>query len=349
MPWLQRYVIQGFKLYAAATTFSAIFCLCRKPPDQTLVSLLFQPEHNFTQIVFIHFCILLTAFSFHVIGRLIFGHLLAREWSNSGYIEQINFWIFYRLVFLFGVLDLWSSARPFLWWCWWFVIILYARFMIAVCQKRLNFLQTQDSSDLHSYSKRIYRVNFFLLVTTICSLLVISVSISTLVGDVQQEYLFRTLTGNNPEESEIDLGVGSGPDEKQRLTRFRRLFKNLKFIFKYVLDLLGMDDHEPIVGPRLNKFIEKRLPSHATAAQSMAYNPTVPPMTAAREFDSDNLLVSENLQIYSPHGAPEVNFQQRQEEMNQKIFADTTDILGLIQAILGRVSAWKNDCAKLYC
>lgn len=322
MPWLQKYVTQGFKIYASIITFLAIFCLCRKNGKINVNNLLFDEEHDFTTIVFIHFCILLTVFCFLIIGRLIFGSLLAREWSNSGYTEQINLWIFYRLVFLCGVLDIWSSLRPFLWWCWWFVIILHLRFFILACKKRLNFLQTQDNTDLHGYSKRIYRVWFFLLVITIISLLVISVSISTLIGDVQQEYLFRTLTNSNEDLQNLDL-LGDIPNAISKPpNRFRRLYKNLKFMFKYVLDLLGMDDHEPIMGPRMTKFIEKSVKlKQKQHPQSNVINVAASLVIDPSEINADNY--HKNVDY----------IEQRTKLLNDQLVKDTADILGLIQAI----------------
>ena len=256
MPWLQKYVVSAFKIYAAVTTFSAIFFLCNKKPDRTLDSVLFR-EDGYQAIVFTHFCILLTALSLHAGGRLVFGRILVREWSNGGLTEELNSWICYRLVFLLGVLDI-RSMRPFFWWCWWFVIILYLRFFLLVSLKRLKLLQTQENVDLHDYNKRIYRVAGFCLLLTFFSFIAIWVSISTAFGDIENEYLFKTLTNEDPENPGQIL---DDPfiTQRKRPSRILRIFQNAKYMINQIFDLMGIEDHKPAVGPRMDKFLTKKI------------------------------------------------------------------------------------------
>ena len=318
MPWLQKYVVSAFKVYAAVTTFSAIFFLCNKNSDRTLDSVLFR-EDGYQAIVFIHFCILLTALTLHASGRLVFGRVLVREWSNGGLTEELNSWICYRLVFLLGVLDI-RSMRPFFWWCWWFIIILYLRFYLLVSLKRLKLLQTQENVDLHVYNKRIYRVAFFCALLTFFSFVAIWVSISTAFGDLNNEYLFKTLTNLDLENTGKIL---DDPfiTQRKRPSRILRIFQNAKFLINQIFDLMGIEDHKPAVGPRMDKFLTKKIESKLDKNIQQNFR------ALSEKFHDSTNAFDEN----SIDPSDEENFR----DIKQRQFGDNAahEIIGLIQAI----------------
>lgn len=233
MPWLQRYVISAFRCYAAVSVFSALVFLYRKDPKQQIENLLFHEEEG-DALVLINFCILITGFFLHAIGRFIFGRLSSREWSNEGFTEQLNTWIIYRFVFLIGVLDI-NSIRTFLWWIWWFVIFIYLKFYVSAAVKRLNALQSMENGENSQYRNRIYRVIAFLSVILFINFFMISASVSTVIfGDSEQDYIFKSFTDANQAVDEEQLSLQNFP--KYRFGIIRRLFMYAKRMLSCILD-----------------------------------------------------------------------------------------------------------------
>jgi len=254
MPWLQRYVIGGFRIYAAISVFSAILFLCQKDTQRSVEDLLFK-EDGWAALVVINFCILITGFLLHAIGRFIFGRLSSREWSNEGFTEQLNTWIIYRFIFLIGVLDI-NSLRTFLWWIWWFVIFIYLKFYVSAAVKRLTALQSLENTGLNHYRNRIYRVIIFLSVMLFINTFVISASVSTVIfGDIDQDYLFRSFTDQETTINQEQLSVQNFP--RYRFKLIRRIFQEFRYFFSCILDLIGVDEHDAIVGPKLKTYISK--------------------------------------------------------------------------------------------
>uniref|UniRef100_A0A669CQ35 E3 ubiquitin-protein ligase AMFR n=1 Tax=Oreochromis niloticus TaxID=8128 RepID=A0A669CQ35_ORENI len=192
-PWPS---LQTYTALSVALLAGSIFSAYTTPPSEFIQKLMVTLLSAYLQVLVNTFCCSLMLIA-KMIQYVVFGPLRVSEKQHL----KDKFWnfIFYKFIFIFGVLNV-QTVEEVVMWCLWFSALVFLHLMVQLCKDRFEYLSFSPSTPMNSHVRVLCLLVSLLLdccgLAVVCGLLGASHGMHTLSFMAAECLLVTVRTGH---------------------------------------------------------------------------------------------------------------------------------------------------------